>query len=461
MQASHLVIGTIALVTFALSASAQEPGPERQRDRVVRIARFDGDADRAALGIGTASAGKRDTLGLLVVSITSGGPAEQAGLQEGDRIRSINGTSLTLSPGDAGEHDMDGLMTRRLVRELQRVKPGDEVKLEVWRDGRTRTVSVKTTALDELETRSMRLMRDDDSSRAAIGLDFGGRGSVRDTLGLLVVSLAPGGPAEKAGLEEGNRIQAINGVDVRVPRDEAGSDDWFASPMQNRFVREMRKVKPGDAVELKVYADGAVKTVRVTTKPADEVYPRSRFPRIRIGGMGEGIAPLPPMPPMSPMTPMTPLPDIQWRWSPEVSRRVETSMRSAEQAMRAAERAMRGHGYGLGRAGEVMLGRAPRGLMTAVGTNDDFDFAAPGLRVTAMSPELADYFGVKPDQGLLVLQADDPWTALHAGDVIVKVNGRRVRSGSTSSLSLETSRDNAFEVIRKGKTLTITEKAKD
>ena len=36
----------------------------------------------------------------------------------------------------------------------------------------------------------------------------------RDTLGLFVSAVTPGGPAEKAGIEEGHRIAAINGVSL-------------------------------------------------------------------------------------------------------------------------------------------------------------------------------------------------------------------------------------------------------
>ena len=40
-------------------------------------------------------------------------------------------------------------------------------------------------------------------------------GSSRDTLGVFVMSVEDGGPAAKAGIEEGTRIASINGVDVR------------------------------------------------------------------------------------------------------------------------------------------------------------------------------------------------------------------------------------------------------
>ena len=76
------------------------------------------------LGVSTGSSGKRDTLGLLIESVTPGSPAEKAGLEEGNRIASINGVSLKLSREDAGESDMSGTMTNRLVREMRKIEGG-------------------------------------------------------------------------------------------------------------------------------------------------------------------------------------------------------------------------------------------------------------------------------------------------------------------------------------------------
>ena len=50
------------------------------------------------------------------------------------------------------------------------------------------------------------------------------------------------GPAAMAGLEEGNRIASINGVDLRVAREDAG-DAMIASAKVRRLQRELEKVK--------------------------------------------------------------------------------------------------------------------------------------------------------------------------------------------------------------------------
>ena len=121
--------------------------------------RFD-DRDRAAIGVTTSSGGMRDTLGLLVSSVTAGGPADKAGIEEGNRLVSINGVSLRLSAADAGEGDMDGIANRRLIRELEKVKAGDEVELRVWAGGQTKSVKVKTVAFEDLPSRTRSVRRE-------------------------------------------------------------------------------------------------------------------------------------------------------------------------------------------------------------------------------------------------------------------------------------------------------------
>ncbi len=233
-----------------------------------------GDPDRAMIGVSTRNSGKRDTLGLLIESVTRGGPAEKAGIEEGDRLVSVNGVNLRLSAADAGEPDMEGIANRRLIRELEKQKAGDEVELRVWRDGNTRSVRVKTVAADELNKEVFATtsgnFRGFDADRAALGLSLGGNGSRRDTLGILVVGVANDGPAATAGIDEGDRVAAINSVDLRVAGEDAG--DWQASSARiNRMNRELEKLKAGDTVQMRVWSGGQVRTVRVGSVKASEI----------------------------------------------------------------------------------------------------------------------------------------------------------------------------------------------
>ena len=230
------------------------------------------DRDRAMLGISTSTSGRRDTLGLLISSVTSGGPAEKAGLEEGNRITAINGVNLKLSREDADDDDMRGVPFNRLQREMRKVKPGDEVTLDVWGGGRSRTVKVKTVSADDLDRSyagNVRSYRNDDD-RAALGVMLSSTGNKRDTIGVFVSRVVEGGPADKAGISEGDRIASINGVDLKVSREDAG-DASVAMSRIDRLEREIGKLKPGQSADLTVVSGGRSRTVKVTAARAADL----------------------------------------------------------------------------------------------------------------------------------------------------------------------------------------------
>jgi PDZ domain len=159
MRLTMLLAGAATIV--ALPAAAQdkssEPGDHAPRADCPAPMRHTistffstRDENRAVLGIGTTSGGPRDTLGLLVTDVTSGGPAEKAGIEEGDRLVAANGTDLRLSAADAGDREMQGLMTRRLIRVLAKLKPGDVATLRVSSEGKVHEVKVPTAKAADL-----------------------------------------------------------------------------------------------------------------------------------------------------------------------------------------------------------------------------------------------------------------------------------------------------------------------
>jgi predicted metalloprotease with PDZ domain len=284
--------------------SAPAPRPEIAGPEA-RTYYFDRDeSPRAALGLNTSSTGtRRDTLGLLITSIVRGGPAEKAGLEEGNRIASINGVSLRANAADIDDYESAGTLSRRLVRELEKSKPGDEVTLRIYREGRTQDLRVRTVSSDSLFKRATtfrRASREDMDERPALGIGLGSTGSRRDTLGVLVMSVQDSSPAARAGLEEGNRVAAINGVNLRVAREDA-EDPSMGRTKAQRLMREVSQLKPGDNVTLRVYANGQFRDVTMKVARAGDL-PRSR-------GMtffgGEGFPGLPPMPSM-PVMPVMP-----------------------------------------------------------------------------------------------------------------------------------------------------------
>lgn len=227
--------------------------------------------DRPMLGVTIATTSDRaDTLGLRIASVTTGSPADKAGLKEGDRLQSVNGVTLRADRADAGEEDSAELLTRRLQREVARVKEGEAVTLRVWSQGQTKTMSVVPAKSSTLAESELPLWRGVDRERAVFGLSIASTGTPRDTIGVFVQSVVDGGPAAKAGIIEGDRIAAINGVSVRVAREDA-EDDAVGSARAERLAREIGKLKAGESAELTVVSAGRSRTVRVTAVSSREL----------------------------------------------------------------------------------------------------------------------------------------------------------------------------------------------
>jgi serine protease Do len=73
--------------------------------------------------------GMPDQRGAIIADLTPGGPSQRAGLQAGDVVTSINGKPIKTSSG--------------LTREVAGSRPGDNLRLEVLRDGKRRFVDIR------------------------------------------------------------------------------------------------------------------------------------------------------------------------------------------------------------------------------------------------------------------------------------------------------------------------------
>lgn len=298
MTRSMLRAATLLLALPIATATAQQvrvltPTPGVQILRTTM-------SDRPMLGVTLGEESERaDTLGLRVDDVRDDSPAAKAGIKDGDRLQAINGVSLRADRADAGEEDYDGVLLRRLQREMAKVKEGDTITLRVLSEGRARDVRVLPVSPETLYENQRGTMRRVTNDRAVIGVSTQATGNARDTLGVFIASVTDEGPAAKAGLIEGDRIAAINGVSLRVAREDAG-DQQVAAAKATRLRNELDKVAAGAVVELTVVSAGRSRTVRVTTVKASElpgnvgtVWGFSTMP----------VAPTPPTPPVAPTAP--------------------------------------------------------------------------------------------------------------------------------------------------------------
>jgi S1-C subfamily serine protease len=98
---------------------------------------------RAMLGInlGPRQGSNRED-GVDVASVSPGGPADQAGLKAGDVLTQINGKTLNRS-NESSARD-------KLLLEMQNVNPGQDVKLQFRRAGKTSTATLKAQPVHDM-----------------------------------------------------------------------------------------------------------------------------------------------------------------------------------------------------------------------------------------------------------------------------------------------------------------------
>lgn len=265
-------VPTLALALFATPLMAQQraptpptpPAPPAPPTMAWNLSQANPNAARLGITLGAAN-----TEGILVEEISAGGPAEKAGLKVGDRLVAINDISLRMDAADLEDPALAGMMSRRLQRTMADKKPGDAVTLRVLSGGSQRTVTLNAVAERDLRaasTSSFRALRPMTAAqkRARLGVSLGGSPSKRDTAGVFVSGVTTDGPAEKAGIVEGDRIARVNGVDLRVPREDAG-DATMSQARVERLQRELAKLSPGDVVTLTVVSAGRSRELRVTT----------------------------------------------------------------------------------------------------------------------------------------------------------------------------------------------------
>jgi len=169
--------------------------------------------------------------GVMVTKVMKGSPADKGGLKSGDIIISYNGQPVK------GVSD--------LQLKVINTKPGERVKIEVIRNGRRKTITVKIGQMPQQEVVA--------SALSTLGLSVQKLtpelkdkfGVPKGISGLVVTDVKPGTPADDAGLKVGDIIVS------------AGTEPQNLKPVKDvdEFAKLVEKAKD-KGVLLKVYRNG-------------------------------------------------------------------------------------------------------------------------------------------------------------------------------------------------------------
>jgi S1-C subfamily serine protease len=172
--------------------------------------------------------------GATVERVVKGGPAATAGLVKGDVVKSVDGVAV----------DHKGALRKALAG----AKPGDKITAVVDHSGSPETVVITLGSREERPAAA-------DVAWAGARLVH-----VEKKDGVLVKSVAPGGPAATAGIVAGDLVTAIDGTSVT---------DW-------RNAREIiSSHAPGDKVTVVVERAGVPTTLTMTLGSLDEAVVKS------------------------------------------------------------------------------------------------------------------------------------------------------------------------------------------
>jgi serine protease Do len=148
------------------------------------------------------SMGLNTTQGALVAQPQADSPAAKAGIQAGDVITAVDGQAVKSS--------------HELARKIGAMSPGSSAKIDIWRNGQTKTL---TLALGELPNNRQANAGTEDhptASVARLGMslapakDVSGAGQQ----GVVITDIDPSGTAADRGLEVGDVILDVGGKTV-------------------------------------------------------------------------------------------------------------------------------------------------------------------------------------------------------------------------------------------------------
>jgi S1-C subfamily serine protease len=217
-----------------------------------------------------------------VEEVVTDSPAEKAGLQASSKAFDLNGEQVMIGGDVVTAVDGKAVETMQdLSAAVKAQKPGAEVELTVLRDGKEITLTVtlgERTSAQAVPAApvapTQKVPNQPKSATSGVWLGISGLTVTPDVAqamsldsaqtGALVEEVAPGSPADKAGLLASDKAFDSNGQQVMIGGDVITAVDGKVVETMQDLSAAVKAQKPGDEVELTVLRDGKEIAVTVT-----------------------------------------------------------------------------------------------------------------------------------------------------------------------------------------------------
>jgi serine protease Do len=234
--------GEVVGINTAIIASGQGIGfaiPINMAKNIILQLKQKGKVTRGWLGVGiqevtnelAQSFGLDEKTGALISSVREGDPASKYGIEVGDIIIEFDGKEIK-------EY-------KDLPRVVSNTVPGEKVSVKILRNGKEKTLKVVVGEMKEEELAK----EEKTGEKKRFGLrvqditpNLSRQFGLEDVEGAIVVSVAPGSSADKAGIRPKDMIRKVNGSVIGNFEDYEGA---------------IKKIKKGDVVRFLLERNGS------------------------------------------------------------------------------------------------------------------------------------------------------------------------------------------------------------